>query len=141
MRFGSLSCCRRQFRRNLSLLLRTSNKRKKIIFKYINIIWTIKIASKCMATQHTIHTYSTPNMNFLTIFRYKFTVKNRCFTELPKKVPEISKSIRRGPQSQKTDKKIYETFKGSSRVPRGRTLSYETFFQVPYRKKRFIQNL
>jgi hypothetical protein len=30
-----------------------------------------------------------------------YTVKNRCFTEPPKKVPEISKSIQRGPQSQK----------------------------------------
>jgi hypothetical protein len=67
--------------------------------------------------------------------------KKRCFTEPPKKVPEISKSVQRGPQSQKTDKKIYETFKGSSRVSRGRTFSYETFFKVPYRRKRFIRNL
>jgi hypothetical protein len=62
-------------------------------------------------------------------------VKNICIVKkrgvLPnpqKKVPEISKSIQRGPESQKTDKKIYETFKGSSRVSRGRTFSYENFF-------------
>jgi hypothetical protein len=49
-------------------------------------------------------------------------------TEPLKKVPEISKSFQRGPKSQKTDKKIYETFRGSSRVSRGRTFSYEIFF-------------
>jgi hypothetical protein len=55
-----------------------------------------------------------------------YTVKKKnCLTEPPKKVPAISK---RSPQSQKTDKKIYGTFKGSSRVSRGRTFSYETFF-------------
>jgi DNA helicase MCM8 len=57
----------------------------------------------------------------------KHCKKKRCFTEPSKKVSEISKSLQRGPKSQKTDKKIYETFKGSSRVSRGRTFSYETF--------------
>jgi len=52
-----------------------------------------------------------------------YTVKKRCFTEPLKKVPEVSKSLQRGPKSQKTDKKIYETFKGSFRVSRGRTFS------------------
>jgi hypothetical protein len=54
--------------------------------------------------------------------------KKRCFTEPPKKVREMSKSIQIRPKSQKKNKKIYETFKGSSRVSRGRTFSYETFF-------------
>jgi hypothetical protein len=36
--------------------------------------------------------------------------KKRCFTEPQKKVSEISKSVQRGPKSQKTDEKIYETF-------------------------------
>jgi hypothetical protein len=72
----------------------------------------------------------------------QYTVKKIGVLPNPqKKVPEISKSIQRGLQSQKTDKKIYEIFKGSSRVSRGRTFSYETFFQVPYRRERFIQNL
>ncbi len=34
-----------------------------------------------------------------------------------------------GPKSQKKDKKIYETFKGASRVSAGRTFSCETFFK------------
>jgi hypothetical protein len=36
------------------------------------------------------------------------------------------------PKSQKKDKKIYETFEGSSRVSAGRTFSCETFLKVPY---------
>jgi hypothetical protein len=58
----------------------------------------------------------------------EYTVKKkRCFTEPPKKVPEMSKSIQIRSKSQKMDKKIYETFKGSSGVSRGRTFSYEIF--------------
>ncbi len=54
--------------------------------------------------------------------------KKRYFTEPPENVPKISKSVQRGSQSEKRIKKIYETFKGSARVSRGRTFSYETFF-------------
>jgi hypothetical protein len=41
----------------------------------------------------------------------------------------MPKSIQMRPKSQKKNKKIYETFKGSSRVSRGRTFFYETFFK------------
>jgi hypothetical protein len=41
-----------------------------------------------------------------------------------------------GPKSQKTDKKIYETFEGSSRVSAGRTFSYETFFLSSVQQKK-----
>jgi hypothetical protein len=51
----------------------------------------------------------------------------------------MSKSIQRSPESQKKDKKIYETFKGSSRVSRGRNFACETFFKVPYSKKGFVR--
>jgi hypothetical protein len=41
------------------------------------------------------------------------------------------------PKSQKQNKKIYETFKGSSRVTVGRTFCYETFFKFRTSKKGF----
>jgi hypothetical protein len=63
--------------------------------------------------------------------------KNWFFTEPSKKVPEMSKSVQRCTKSQKKDKKIYETFKGSYRVSRWRTFSYETCFKVRYSRKRF----
>ncbi len=68
---------------------------------------------------------------FLTIFLafYVHCKKKICSTEPSKKVPAISKSVRRGPEFQKRDKKIYETFKGSSRLSRERTFSYETIFK------------
>jgi len=54
--------------------------------------------------------------------------KNKCFTEPPKKVPEMSKSVQRRRKSQKKDKNIYETFKDSSGVPRGRI--FEGFVDI-----------
>jgi hypothetical protein len=38
----------------------------------------------------------------------------------------MSKSVQMRQKSQKKDKNIYETFKGSLRVPGERTFSYET---------------
>ena len=39
--------------------------------------------------------------------------KNKSFTELLKEVSEMSKSVKKPPKSQKNNKKIYETLKGS----------------------------
>jgi hypothetical protein len=54
--------------------------------------------------------------------------KNWCSTEPPKKVSSLQKSLQTCSQFQNHNKKFYETFKGSSRVPVERSFSYETFF-------------
>ncbi len=51
----------------------------------------------------------------------------------------MSKSVQRRRKSQKKDKNIYETFKGSSRVPGGGTFSCETFFKFRTAEKGFIE--
>ena len=72
------------------------------------------------------------------------TVKKRYYTEPIKKVLYISNSIQRRSGSQKMDKKMYETFKGFSRVHRDRTFQgflgkSETFFCSTELKK--VSNL
>jgi hypothetical protein len=50
----------------------------------------------------------------------------------------MSKSVQRRRKSQKKEKNIYETFKGSFRVPAGRTFSCETFFKFRTAEKGFV---
>ena len=50
------------------------------------------------------------------------------FTEPVKKVPEMSKSIKRLRKSQKNDKKIYETLKGSDGGHKDETMLCESLF-------------
>ncbi len=76
--------------------------------------------------------------NQLGLQKFSFHSKKKgYFTEPLKKVPQISESVQRSPKSQKKDKKFYKTFKGSSLGHTLGTFSYETFFKVPYSKKRF----
>ncbi len=70
----------------ISLL--TCGSRKKTIFKDRNIIWTIKIASKYVTGQYAFHTYHTPDMNFLTIFRWAFTFFIRNFRSTADRITE-----------------------------------------------------
>ena len=51
----------------------------------------------------------------------------------------MSKSFQMCQKSQKKDKKIYETFKGFSRVSIGETFFPQNLFSVPYNRKKVSQ--
>jgi hypothetical protein len=62
------------------------------------------------------------------VVRLQYTVKKRGVLPNPKKGSGDVEKYPVTSKVSKKNKKIYETFKGSSRVSRGRTFFYETFF-------------
>jgi hypothetical protein len=81
---------------------------------------------------------------FCNSFRQPHSKKNRNFTEPPKNVRQIWKRLEMCWKFEKTNKKIYETFKGSFPGHTGRSFFSQNLFKFRRGKKwicRYIRNL
>ena len=86
------------------------------------IQWTLQIVKR----RETLQEFWVSKVDVRKLLHSK---NRRCSTEPPKRFRKSIKASKWGLKSQKKYKKIYETFKCSSRVSRGRTFSCETFFK------------